>query len=216
MSEKEDNPCRLYLISPSSFDLANFAIQLNEALEAGDVACLQLRMKDATAEDILEAGEVLAPVCHAHDVAFIINDRVDMAKKLGAEGVHLGQTDGDIKEAREILGDDAAIGATCHNSIDLAFKAGEAGADYVAFGAFYPTKTKDSGYMAEPGILEAWDDIAEIPAVAIGGINVDNCMPLIKAGASFIAVCSAVWEHPSGAAEAVKAFNQVLNSEEKT
>lgn len=204
--------CRLYLISPETFELAAFAVDLEAALKAGDVASFQLRMKDQPDEVITRAAEKLIPICNKYDVAFILNDRADLAKKVGADGVHLGQNDGNLKDIRENLGLDMVIGVTCHNSIHLGFEAGEAGADYVAFGAFYPTRTKATPYKAEPELIRAWVDITETPCVAIGGITPENAGPIVEAGAHFLAVSSAVWDHKSGPAEAVKAFNKILST----
>ncbi|WP_298723970.1 thiamine phosphate synthase [uncultured Ferrovibrio sp.] len=205
---------RLYLITPPAIEPKAFAEDLKAALSAGDVACLQLRLKDgeATASDnaFRRAAEVLMPICHEHDVAFLINDRPDLAVKLGADGVHVGQEDTPYAEARRILGEDRIVGVTCHNSRHLAMEAGEAGADYVAFGAFYPTDTKQPKTRAEPEILAWWSELMEIPCVAIGGITVENCAPLITAGADFLAVSAGVWRHPEGPAAAVKAFNRAL------
>lgn len=205
---------RLYLITPPAIEPKAFAEDLKAALSAGDVACLQLRLKDgeATASDnaFRRAAEVLMPICHEHDVAFLINDRPDLAVKLGADGVHVGQEDTPYAEARRILGEDLIVGVTCHNSRHLAMEAGEAGADYVAFGAFYPTDTKQPKTRAEPEILAWWSELMEIPCVAIGGITVENCAPLITAGADFLAVSAGVWRHPEGPAAAVKAFNRAL------
>jgi thiamine-phosphate pyrophosphorylase len=152
----------------------------------------------------------LQAICAAHDVAFIVNDSVALAKRLKADGVHLGQGDGDVSEARELLGRDAQIGVTCHNSRHLAMEAAEAGADYVAFGAFYPTQTKSVEHIADLDTLQKWSLVTEVPCVAIGGITADNAKPLIDGGADFIAVSNAVWTHPQGSAEAVKAFNALL------
>ena len=160
-----------------------------------------------------EAAALAAPlqeICAAHDVAFIVNDSIALAKRLKADGVHLGQGDGDVREARRGLGADAQIGVTCHNSRHLAMEAAEAGADYVAFGAFFPTTTKEVQHVAEIDTLQKWSLVTEVPCVAIGGITPENAKPLIEAGADFLAVSSAVWNHPDGPAAAVKAFNALL------
>ena len=203
-------PCRLYLISPAEITLDAFAPRLEEALTAGDVAAFQLRLKPAGDEEIYKAAEALLPICHNHHVPLILNDRMDLARDVGADGVHLGQSDGTVAEARRKLGLDAMIGVTCHNSRHMAFMAGEAGADYIAFGAFFPTKTKKTKYTAEPDLLEWWSDISEIPVVAIGGITQQNCAPLIAAGAHFMAVSSGVWDNPAGPGKAVKVFNDLM------
>lgn len=203
--------CRLYLISPNSLDLASFEQVLDQTLLAGDVACFQLRLKEASDDAIRTATQVLMPICHSHNVAFILNDQADLAKELNTDGVHIGVEDGDIKEIRENLGHEISLGATCHDSKHLAFTAGDAGADYVAFGAFFPTDTKETSHVAPVSLIEEWVDIAEIPCVAIGGITVDNAKPLIDAGADFIAVSAGVWNYPDGAPKAVQIFNNLMN-----
>ena len=208
--------CRLYLITPPHIeDVEAFARAFEAACAGGDIACLQLRLKSKEGEaakdqKILTAAAALAPIAQAHDVALLINDRPDLAKQAGADGVHIGQSDAAYEEAREILGDDASIGVTCHNSKHLALVAGEAGADYVAFGAFFPTQTKNVSFHAEPALLEWWSHATTVPCVAIGGVTPENCAPLVRAGADFLAVSSAVWDAPQGPASAVKAFHQAI------
>jgi thiamine-phosphate pyrophosphorylase len=203
--------CRLYLITPPAFDPASFTDTLAAALEAGDVACLQLRLKDVDDEAILRAGEALMPVAHAHDVAFIVNDRPDLARDLGADGVHIGQDDLPYEAARLAVGDEAIVGVTCHDSRHLAMEAAEKGADYVAFGAFYPTGTKAPKTRADPELLRWWQEFMVVPCVAIGGITVENARTLAEAGADFLAVVAGVWDHPDGPAAAVKAFNAIFD-----
>ena len=203
---------RLYLITPSQFDLESFSTQLKEALNGGDVASVQLRMKESYDEEIIKAAKTLMPICHAKDAAFIINDRPDLALKTGADGVHIGQEDQDYKSARELLGEDKIIGVTCKDSRHLAMVAGEQGADYVAFGSFFPTGTKITTSTATTGLLSWWQELFEIPCVAIGGIKIENTREIAQAGADFIAVCSGVWDHPDGTAEAVRLFNQELQN----
>jgi thiamine-phosphate pyrophosphorylase len=202
-------PCQLYLISPARLD-QHFDDQLRAAIGAGPVAAFQLRMKDAPDEEILRTAERLMPICGGADVAFILNDRMDLAKACGADGVHLGQGDGDPREARRLLGSSAQIGVTCHDSRHLAMEAGEAGADYVAFGAFFPTNTKDVFHRPEPSILGWWTTLFELPCVAIGGITPQNAPILVEAGADFLAVCASVWSHPGGPGAAVGAFQAML------
>ncbi|MEQ8178497.1 MAG: thiamine phosphate synthase [Amphiplicatus sp.] len=209
--------CRLYLVSPPAIDLAAFARAVEEALAAGDVACLQLRLKDragtpAPDDEILRAAETLLPIARARDVALLINDRPDLAKRAGADGAHIGQSDMSLSEARALLGDRASIGVTCHASKDLALEAGAAGADYVAFGAFYPTGTKDAPTRATPDILEWWSHATTVPCVAIGGITPDNCGALVRAGADFLAVSNAVWGAEDGPATAVKRFMAAIEA----
>ncbi len=201
--------CRLYLITPPRLDPQGFRDTLGAALDAGDVACLQLRLKDAAPDDIRRATEALMPVCHARDVAFILNDDAKLAHALGCDGAHLGQTDGDHAGARKLL-EGKILGITCHASRHLAMEAGELGADYVAFGAFFPTDTKEVVHHAAPEILEWWSQMMEIPCVAIGGITAQNCAPLVRAGADFLAVVGAVWNHPDGPDAGVRAMNAAI------
>ena len=202
--------CQLYLITPPAFEPAAFAEDLKAALDAGPVACLQLRLKDAPGEAVRRAAEILMPVCHRNDVAFLINDRPDLARETGADGVHIGQEDAGYAEARALVGDGATVGVTCHNSLHLAMEAAEAGADYVAFGAFFPTRTKDPKSKADLETLESWSAATVVPCVAIGGITVENCRPLIRAGADFLAVVGGVWDFPDGPAAAVRAFAAII------
>lgn len=210
-------PCRLYLITPPSLtNLEAFAAELNSALSGGEAAALQIRLKEASDEAVIAAARRLAPIAQAFGAAVILNDRPDLAKASGCDGVHLGQGDGSVAEARRLLGPDAMIGVTCHDSRHLAMEAAEAGADYVAFGAFFPTATKATTHRPEPDILTIWQETMEIPSVAIGGITVENAAGLARAGADFVAVSQGVWGHPSGARAAVAAFNAVLDEEFRT
>src|SRR5215213_2650198 len=202
-------PCKLYLISVQDVGGA-FPDRLRAALGAAPVAAFQLRVKDVDEHQLARLAEPLQRICADHDTAFIVNDSVALAKRLGADGVHLGQSDGDVREARALLGPAAQIGRTCHDSRHLAMDAGEAGADYVAFGAFYPTTTKPSNYRPQPSILSWWATVFEIPCVAIGGITPANARPLVDAGADFLAVCQAVWAKDDPRA-AVAAFGTVLS-----
>lgn len=208
-AQEAREPAELYLISPPVL-AADFADRLKAALDAGPVAAFQLRLKGPDDHAIARAAEPLQAICAAHEVAFIMNDSIALAKRLGADGVHLGQSDGDPREAREVLGRDAQIGVTCHNSRHLAMEAGEAGADYVAFGAFFPTTTKEVAHIADPAILGWWSVVSPIPSVAIGGITPATAGAIAKAGADFIAVSGDVWNDPAGEAAAVKAFLQAL------
>ena len=201
--------CRLYLVTPPAQEPARFAEELARALDAGDVACVQLRLKEADDDAIRRAVDALRPVAQARDVAFLLNDRADLAVQTGCDGAHLGQEDGDQAAARELLGD-GILGITCHASRHLAMQAGETGADYVAFGAFFPTATKETVHRAEPELLSWWAEVMEVPSVAIGGIDATNCAPLVRAGADFLAVVGAVWKHPEGPAAGVRAMNAAI------
>lgn len=204
-------PCQLYLISPPRIG-SDFGDQLKSALAAGRVAAFQLRLKDVADDEVLRVAERLMPICAEHDIAFILNDRMELAKTCGADGVHLGQGDGDPREARALLGPSVQIGVTCHDSRHLAMEAGEAGADYVAFGAFFPTTTKETLHRPEPSILGWWSTLFELPCVAIGGITPENGRVLVDAGADFLAMSGAVWNHPNGPAAGVAAFGDILQS----
>jgi thiamine-phosphate pyrophosphorylase len=202
--------CRLYLITPPRLEPRAFAEKLKQALGGGDVASLQLRLKEASDDEIARATEVLMPIARGADAAFILNDRPDLAARLGCDGVHIGQQDASYDEARAAMGRERIVGVTCHGARDLAFEAGEAGADYVAFGAFFPTATKEVQYRADIELLEWWARFMTVPVVAIGGITVDNAAPLVAAGADFLAVSSGVWDFSQGPAAAVKTFNALF------
>ncbi|MBX3516868.1 MAG: thiamine phosphate synthase [Rhodospirillales bacterium] len=199
--------CRLYLITPPRLDAAAFSSVMAQALDAGDVAAVQLRLKDVSDDDIRQACDILRPVVQAREAAFLLNDRADLAAEMGCDGVHVGQSDCPYPTARRLVGDNAIVGVTCHASRHLAIEAAEAGADYVAFGAFFPTATKVAPAAADPEILEWWSTMMTVPCVAIGGLTVANCAAVIEAGADFLAVSAGVWDHPEGVAAAVRAFN---------
>ncbi len=204
--------CRLYLITPPVLP-DKFSELLAAALDAGDVAAVQLRLKDTADDEVARMIDRLRPVAQSRDVAFLLNDRPDLARRTGCDGAHVGQTDMKAAAARKILGD-LTLGVTCHDSRHLAIQAGEDGADYVAFGAFFPTTTKLPPAMAEIEILSWWADLMEVPCVAIGGITPLNCGPLVTAGADFLAVVGAVWAHPGGPAAGVRAMLQAISESE--
>lgn len=203
--------CQIYLISPLDVS-GNFPERLARAIDAGEgvVAAFQFRVKGIEQHEAARLAEPLQATCAKHDVAFIVNDDVALAKRLKADGVHLGQGDGDPCEARELLGREAQIGVTCHSSRHLAMEAGEAGADYVAFGAFFDSTTKQSGHRAGPELLEWWSTLFEIPCVAIGGITPNNCQPLVAAGADFLAVSGAIWN--ADESEIIEAFAEQMGA----
>ena len=203
--------CQLYLISPLDVG-GDFPGRLGRALGAGSVAAFQFRVKGIDEHAAAALAEPLQRICAEREVAFIVNDSVSLAKRIGADGVHLGQSDSSIAEARARLGREAQIGVTCHASRHLAMDAGEAGADYVAFGAFFPTSTKQVEHRAEPEILSWWQGLFERPCVAIGGITPDNAEALVRAGADFLAVSGAVWQGDE--AQAVAAFSRALGGGE--
>lgn len=201
--------CRLYLISPPKLSAANFLTPLKEALAGGDVASFQLRLKNIGDDEIRRVVDTLRPAVQAHGTAFILNDRPDLAAELGCDGVHVGQEDASYADARKLM-PKGIVGVTCHDSRHLAMEAGEAGADYVAFGAFFPTQTKEPNTSADIELLRWWGEMMVVPCVAIGGITVQNAPALVQAGADFLAVSAGVWEHPDGPEAAVKAFNALF------
>jgi thiamine-phosphate pyrophosphorylase len=202
--------CRVYLITPPALDPVPFADLLAAALDAGDVAAVQLRLKDVGDDVWKRAIDALRPVCQSRDVAFLLNDRADLVRAGGCDGVHVGQEDMPAREARRLLGPDLTLGVTCKGSRDLAMQAGEDGADYVAFGAFYPSTTKAVTALLDPAILTWWSEMMELPSCAIGGITPGNCAPLVQAGADFLAVVGCVWNHPDGPAAGVRALNAAI------
>jgi len=205
--------CQLYLLTPPVIeDVAAFCKTLETTLAAAPVACLQIRLKGLENSALVQAGKPMTQICHAAGVEVIINDHPDLVAKIGADGAHIGQEDMDYFSSREVLGGDAILGVTCHNSKELAFAAAKAGADYVAFGAFFETQTKDPKTRADLEILSWWHEAVEIPSVAIGGITVNNAKAVIAAGADFIAVSSGVWDHPDGPAAAVSRLSQLCSA----
>ena len=203
--------CRLYLITPPQLgDLAVFAGRLEAALSAGDVAALQVRLKDASEAEIAEAVQVLGPIARAYDAALILTDDPDLAARLDCDGVHVGQSDMPCAEARRRVGKDRTVGVTCHDSRHLAMEAAEQGADYVAFGAFFPSSTKDAPTRTDPEILSVWQETMQTPCVAIGGITAETARGLAAAGADFLAVSAGVWSHPEGEAQAVRDLNAAI------
>lgn len=204
--------CRLYLVTPPRLDLARFPDLLAAALDAGDVGAVQLRLKDADDEMWHAAIDALRPIAQRRDVAFLLNDRADLVAATGCDGVHVGQTDMPAREARALIGPDRMLGVTCHASRDLAMRAGEDGADYVAFGAFFPSGSKEVVHHADPEILRWWSELMEPPCCAIGGITAENCATLVRAGADFLAVIGAVWGDPDGPADGVRVMNAAIQS----
>ena len=201
---------KLYIISPANININEYASSLEEVLETGLVACFQLRLKNLNDQELINISKVLKPICNKFDVPFILNDRLDLANKIGADGVHLGEDDPSILDARKLLGPKAIIGASCYNSKHLAMKAAEQGANYVAFGAFFETKTKKAKTKAVMGLIEDWVLISNIPCVAIGGIDSKNCHELIKAGVDFIAVVGAIWNNIDSPRKAILNFKNII------
>ena len=201
---------KLYLITPPKINLNKFAISLDEVLKTSLVSCLQLRLKDVKDKDIIEAARILKPICSNYDVPFILNDRLDLVRELEADGVHLGQEDASILEARKLLGPNAIIGASCYNSKHRAMEAAEAGANYVAFGAFFDTKTKNPKTRAKINTIKDWVFISNVPCVAIGGINPSNCIELVSAGVDFLAVIGCIWNSNENPKSAINKFKKII------
>ena len=206
------DPCRLYLITPPEIELESFAPALEAALDAGDVACLQLRLKEADDDAVRRSGERLLPICEARNVPLLINDRPDLAARIGAAGAHVGAEDASYAEARERLGADGMVGVSCYDSRHRAMEAAASGADYVAFGAFFPTETKSPRAKADLHLLKWWSSLMVVPCVAIGGITAENCGPLVENGADFLAVIGGIWSHPDGPEAGVRAINGAIAS----
>lgn len=210
VTQRDDQPCQLYLISPPQIELRTFYVQLEEALDAGDIGCFQLRLKDVSDDVIIGMAETLIPLTKDRGIPFLINDRPNLAVKAGADGVHIGQDDASYEEARSIVGPDGIVGVTCHDSRHMAIIAADKGADYVAFGAFFPTTTKQAPTQASPDIIRWWCDTTIVQCVAIGGITVENCAPVVAAGADFLAVSAGIWDYSNGPGEAVRAFTDKI------
>jgi thiamine-phosphate pyrophosphorylase len=204
--------CRVYLITPPRLDPAPFAGLLAAALDGGDVAAVQLRLKDVGDDEWKRAIDALRPVAQSRGVAFLLNDRADLVKATGCDGAHVGQDDMPAREARRLMGPDLTLGVTCKGSRDLAMQAGEDGADYVAFGAFFPSTTKAVTNLLDPEILQWWSEMMELPSCAIGGITPENCGPLVRAGTDFLAVVGCVWNHPDGPGAGVAALNAAIRA----
>lgn len=208
-------PTRLYLITPPRLELQHFAASFKAALDAADVACVQLRLKDAHDDDWKRAVDALMPLAHARDIAFVLNDRADLAAKLGCDGVHIGQDDTPYINARKLLGPDRIVGVSCYASRDRAMFAAEEGADYVAFGSVFPSPTKDMAPPVPMAVLADWAAMTTTPCVAIGGITAANCAPLVAAGVDFLAVISAVWDYAGGAGAGAAALQKAIEMAEK-
>lgn len=205
-----DELAGLYLLTPPKIELARFSDELASVLDTGAVDCLQLRLKEVGDDEIRKAIDTILPLCSARDIPLILNDRPDLAKASGCDGVHVGEDDASYDEARAIMGENHIVGVSCYDSRHRAMVVGEKGADYVAFGAFYPTETKETKTSVTPEILEIWTTFTTVPCVAIGGITADNLAPIVQAGADFVAVTGAVWNHPDGPAAGAKAIKAAI------
>jgi thiamine-phosphate pyrophosphorylase len=204
--------CRIYLITPPRLDLPTFQRAFTEALEAGDVAAVQLRLKDTDDDTWKRVIDVLRPIAQSRNVSFLLNDRVDLVKPTGCDGVHVGQEDTPAPEARRILGPSLTLGVTCKGSRHLSMQAAEDGADYVAFGAFFPSTTKDVSNTITPEIIEWWSELMELPSCAIGGITPENCAGIVKAGADFLAVSGCIWNDRDGPGAGIRKLNAAIKA----
>jgi thiamine-phosphate pyrophosphorylase len=204
---------KIYLISPPQIQLKDFSKQLESALSTGLVATFQLRLKSDSDQEIIKIGAELKKICHNFDCPFLLNDNSQLAIDLEADGVHLGVDDDFIFQARKSSKANFIIGASCYDSRHLVMEAGERGADYVSFGSFFDSKTKNSRGRPTTEIIAWCNEFINLPIVAIGGITDQNCQPLVKSGADFLAVISYVWQHSSGSAAAVKNLQEAIKSE---
>ena len=183
----------IYLISPNNI-YAQFYQDLKAVLSTGKIAFFQLRLKKYSLKNKILIGRKINLICKKYNVKFLINDNPLLTKKLDADGCHLGQKDTDINQARKIIGN-KIIGITCHNSIKLAKAAVEERVSYIAFGAFFSTKTKKTKYKATTKILNKAKKLTKIPIVAIGGINNNNYKKLLLNNVNFLAISSYVWNN---------------------
>jgi thiamine-phosphate pyrophosphorylase len=204
--------CRLYILTPERLDLRTFPDLLAQALDAGEVAAVQLRLKTPDDDVWKRAIDALRPVCQSRAVAFLLNDRVDLVGPAGCDGAHVGQEDMPAGEARRLMGLDRMLGVTCKSSHELARRAVADGADYVAFGAFFPSTSKQVTNLANPEILSSWAQRSSVPSCAIGGITAANLTPLVRAGANLLAVIGGVWSHAEGPAAGVRAINAAIKA----
>ena len=183
----------IYLISPNKI-YPQFYYDLKKVLKTGKVALFQLRLKKYSFTKKIVIGKKIYQICKKNGVKFLVNDDPVLSKKLNADGCHLGQNDMNIKEARKIIGN-KIIGITCHNSINLAKAAIKDKANYIAFGAFFSTKTKKVRYRAKPKILNKVKKLTKMPIVAIGGINISNYKKLLLNNANLLAISGYVWSN---------------------
>ncbi len=203
---------QIYLISPPKIDLPSFSSNLELALKTKKVPVFQMRLKGYLDSEIIEIGKKLLKICHQNNTLFILNDRLDLALNIGADGVHLGDSDGNVSQSRKLSPKNFIIGSSCYDSKHLAVEAVEAGADYVSFGTFFPSKTKNSKGQPNPEILQWCDEILDVRSVAIGGITASNCKALVQSKADLIAVVSYVWDNEKGVEWAVNNLAANINN----
>lgn len=201
---------QIYLISPPQIELKDFSLKLENALKTGFVPSFQLRLKNYSPSEIKKISQEIKKICDENNCLFLLNDFYEIALEVGASGVHVGIDDKKISQIRQNSPKNFVIGASCYDSKHLAMEAGEQGADYISFGAFFETQTKISRGKPTVEILNWASEILNLPIVAIGGINDKNCVELVKNGADFLAVISYVWQHPEGVEVAIKNLYQQL------
>ena len=201
---------QIYLISPPQIELKDFSLKLEKALKTGLVPSFQLRLKNYSPLEIKKFSQEIKKICDDNNCLFLLNDFYEIALEVGASGVHVGIDDKKISQIRQNSPKNFIIGASCYDSKHLAIEAGERGADYISFGAFFATKTKISRGKPSVEILAWASEMLNLPIVAIGGINDQNCVDLVKNGADFLAVISYVWQHPLGVEVALKNLHQQL------
>lgn len=185
----------LYAVTPDIFDTAELTAKVEAAL-AGGASVVQYRNKVASADAKTGQARALQELCRGKGVPLIINDQLELALAVDAAGLHLGRDDGSLREARARLGPEKLLGASCYNRIESALSAVQAGADYVAFGSFFPSAVKPGAVHAPVALLREAKQKLDVPIVAIGGITLDNAAQLVKAGADAIAVISALFSAP--------------------
>jgi len=202
---------QIYLISPPEIELAKFAQSLELSLKTGLIPAFQLRLKNYETPQLKKISQELKKICDDHNCLFILNDYFDIAMEIGASGVHVGADDEKIAKIRLKAPENFLIGASCYDSRHLAMEAGEQGANYISFGAFFESPTKISRGKPTLEILEWANEMLNLSIVAIGGINADNCQKLVKSGADFLAVISYIWQHPSGPQFAIQHLHQQIH-----
>lgn len=199
---------KIYLISPPNFVEKEFFDNLKNALKTGLVSAFQLRVKNYSNKEVENLARQVKKVCLDYNCPFLLNDYLDIALNLNLEGVHLGCEDENIALARKSSHKNFIIGASCYDSKHLAFEACEQGANYISFGTFFPSITKNSKGKPEKEIISWANEILDLPTVAIGGINDSNCSSLIKEGVDFLAIISYVWNHQKGVEFALKSISR--------
>ena len=208
---KKKGKSLLYLISPENLEIKKFQLQLEAILMTGTVSIFQLRLKDICEKTLTEHIKKLFPICKKYNVLFILSDNPKLVKLLDLDGVHVGEQDPSISKCREIIGKYKIIGKSCYNSPRLATRSQNNGADYIAFGAFFKTKTKKTFKKINFDQLKKWKNLKKIPVIGIGGINIANCRKISRFHLDFFAISSAVWKSDIGAVKYLKKFKNLID-----